>query len=204
MAKFNKVQDSGKRQQFNTGSQRDTDEGKGKPHLIAGEPFIVLNEYKKKQALIFVDKEQYSDTESLTGAIEHCLLKYTEIVEEREQNLHCILKAMDLTCILISWDEEEGYHSAFKRLAMHYENGAKKYDANNWRKGQPVSRYYDSAKRHLDKLMDGIDDEDHYSALLWNLVGIVQTKIDVAKGILPKELDNYPFTLKEVFGGKND
>ena len=202
MTKFNKVQDSGKRQQFNTGSQRDTDEGKGKPHLIAGEPFIKLNEYKKNRAPL--DNEQHSDTESLTGEIENCLLRYTEIVENREQNLNYILQAMDLTCILISWDEGGGYHSAFKRLAIHYENGAKKYDANNWRKGQPVSRYYDSAKRHLDKLIDGSDDEDHYSALLWNLVGIVQTKIDVEKGILPVELDNYPFTLKEVFGGKND
>lgn len=200
MTKFDKVQDSGKRQQFDTGSQRDTDEGKGKPHLIAGEPFIVLNEYKKKKDK--TETEQYSDTESLVNAIEYYLLKYTEIVEAREQNLNCILEAMDLTCILISWDEEGGYHSAFKRLAIHYENGAKKYDANNWRKGQPVSRYYDSAKRHLDRLMDGMDDEDHYSALLWNLVGIVQTKIDVEKGVLPKELDNFPFTLNEVFGGK--
>lgn len=37
MAHFNKVQDSGKRQQFQTGSQRDTDDGKGQPHLLPGE-----------------------------------------------------------------------------------------------------------------------------------------------------------------------
>jgi len=45
MKKFYKVQDSGKRQEFNTGSQRDSDENKGKPHLIAGEAIVGLINY---------------------------------------------------------------------------------------------------------------------------------------------------------------
>jgi len=59
------------------------------------------------------------------------------------------------------------------RLALHYERGAKKYDDRNWEKGQPVSRFYDAAMRHLGKYLDGYDDEDHLSAVLWNIMGIM-------------------------------
>lgn len=50
---------------------------------------------------------------------------------------------------------------AMRRLAQHYENGAQKYADRNWEKGMPFSRYVDSAKRHLDKYIMGMTDEDH-------------------------------------------
>ena len=37
---------------------------------------------------------------------------------------------------------------AIQRLARHFEGGAKKYGDRNWEKGQPISRYLDSALRH--------------------------------------------------------
>lgn len=196
--KFDSVKDSGARQNFNTGSVRDTDAGKGKPHLMAGEPFIRMRDYIKESGLCYAEgfsKDKYRVSQQL----ERCLLQYTELVSDREDNIKRIYEAIDLTCMLIALDEGKGYYCAFTRLSIHYENGAKKYAANNWRLGQPVSRYYDSAKRHFDKIMDGWTDEDHYAALLWNLVAIVQTKIDVERGLLPKELNDYPFTLVEVF-----
>lgn len=195
---FDAVKDSGARQNFQTGSVRDTDAGKGKPHLVAGEPFIRVKEYLKSSGICYV--EGFSqDRIAVCNELEKALLQYTQLVENREDNISKIYQAIDLTCMLIALDEGKGYYTAFTRLSIHYENGAKKYAANNWRLGQPISRYYDSAKRHFDKIMDGWTDEDHYAALLWNLVAIVQTKIDIERGVLPKELNDYPFTLAEVF-----
>src|SRR2546426_2558799 len=36
-----------------------------------------------------------------------------------------------------------------RRLAMHYTNGAKKYGENNWTKGMPCSRSWESLERHV-------------------------------------------------------
>lgn len=120
MSEFNEVQDSGERQAFETGSVRDTREGKGRYDLLPPYPMF--------------------------------------------------------------------------RLARHYENGAKKYGDRNWEKGQPVTRYYDSAMRHLFKYMEGSRDEDHLAAAAWNIIGIIHTEEMVRRGKLPKELVDWPST----------
>ena len=121
---FDKVQDSGARQEFNTGSVRDTQDGKPRFDLIT--PL------------------------------------------------------------------------ALQRLATHYANGAKKYSARNWEKGQPLSRYIESAERHLFKLKMGFTDEDHESALTWNIMAYTHTKMMIQAGELPKELDDMPIYSDEV------
>lgn len=60
---------------------------------------------------------------------------------------------------------------AILRLSIHYENGAKKYDRWNFRKGIPVSSFIDSACRHLAKYQCGCDDEDHLAAAAFNILG---------------------------------
>ncbi len=97
--KYNTVNDSGEREDFETGSRRDTRKGKGRFDLIPA---------------------------------------------------YCI-----------------------RRLAQHYENGAEKYGDRNWEKGQPSSRYLDSAFRHLINYMEGDRSEDHLMAIVWNIFGIV-------------------------------
>jgi hypothetical protein len=113
---FSAVNDSGKRQEFNTGSVRDTREGKGRFDLIS--PI------------------------------------------------------------------------ALRRLAQHYENGARKYGDRNWEKGQPLSRYLDSAIRHLFSYLGGDRSEDHLSAVAWNAFAFVHTEEQVKRGLLPAELDD--------------
>jgi hypothetical protein len=192
MNEFNEVKDSGKREEFKTGSVRDTAEGKGQPHLIAGEALAKMCAYVTEDILSEEEKGYQS-------RIEQCLLRFAEVVDVRDANIDLIYDAMQLTCQWLAEDEDDNYSHAMKRLAKHYENGARKYSKNNWRKGQPISRYYDSAMRHLWTAMDGKQDEDHKAALLWNLVAIVQTKLDVLKGNLPKELDDFPFVKSEVW-----
>lgn len=62
---------------------------------------------------------------------------------------------------------------AMRRLAGWYELGAQKYGDRNWEKGIPYSRCIDSAKRHLDKFIMGMRDEDHLVAAVWNLMAIM-------------------------------
>ena len=93
--KFTEVKDSGARQEFQTGSVRDTQEGKGRYDLISTK--------------------------------------------------------------------------ALRRLAVHYENGAKKYGDRNWEKGFPMSRAMDSAMRHINQYREGHRDEDHLAQAIWNL-----------------------------------
>lgn len=116
MTNYSEVKDSGERQEFNTGSVRDTRDGKGRFDLI------------------------------------------TPI--------------------------------GLKRLAVHYENGARKYGDRNWEKGQPVSRYLDSAIRHLYAYLAGARDEDHLAAVAWNALAAIHTEQRVRDGALPKELDD--------------
>jgi hypothetical protein len=116
MAMYEKVNDSGKRQEFETGSRRDTREGKGRYDLIS--PI------------------------------------------------------------------------AMQRLAKHFENGAVKYGDRNWEKGQPISRYLDSAIRHIYKFLEGHRDEDHLAAAMWNIGGAIHTEEAIERGILPDSLND--------------
>lgn len=60
-----------------------------------------------------------------------------------------------------------------RRLALWYEAGSRKYADRNWEKGMPFSRYIDSAKRHIDKFVMGMEDEDHLAAAAWNILAII-------------------------------
>ena len=81
---------------------------------------------------------------------------------------------------------------ALRRIAIHYENGARKYDDRNWEKGQPLSVYLDSAIRHLVGVLEGMVDEDHLAAAAWNVMGLMETQYRISKGVLPQILDDLP------------
>lgn len=83
--------------------------------------------------------------------------------------------------------------TALLRLAQHYENGAKKYTSRNWEKGLPLSRFIDSAFRHLNQFMDGDRTEDHLAAILWNISGYIWTEKKITEGKLPAELNDTPW-----------
>lgn len=195
MAKdFDHVKDSGARQEFNTGSVRDTAEGKGMPHLLPGDALNVI--MNKIDSIGFTDRTN----EELLRMIEVDMFNFSRFEESKTQNEASIYSAVATVMRYIRKTDEDSHYCVMTRLGNHYANGAKKYAKHNWRKGQPVSRYYDSAMRHLWKLMDKMEDEDHAAALFWNLVAIVQTKLDVKAGNLPSELDDFPPTKEEVWG----
>lgn len=115
---YDKVNDSGKREVMSTGSQRDSQTGKGRPDLLS--PSVLM------------------------------------------------------------------------RDARHMENGSVKYGERNWEKGQPSSRYYGSALRHILLYGEGDRSEDHLAAARWNLAGIIFNEIMIERGLLPAELNDLP------------
>ena len=82
-------------------------------------------------------------------------------------------------------------------LAKHYQKGCAKYGDRNWEKGIPISRFCDSAIRHLFQFMSGLEDENHLIASIWNIVGAYETLKRIDKGILPEELDDLPYILRD-------
>lgn len=80
-------------------------------------------------------------------------------------------------------------------VSKHFEEGAKKYAPDNWKKGIPISSYINSAIRHLLKWRDGWDDERHDRAFAWNLICAIWTMKHMP------EMDDLPrrtYTLEEV------
>ena len=67
--------------------------------------------------------------------------------------------------------------TAMLEVSKHFEEGAKKYGDNNWKKGIPLHCYIDSAVRHFIKHLRGDTDEPHERAFIWNLLCAVWTYI---------------------------
>jgi hypothetical protein len=78
------------------------------------------------------------------------------------------------------------------RLARIYEDGAIKYDDDNWRKGQNLRRYCESGIRHFQKYLAGEHDEDHLAQASWNAFSAMWTEAAIAAGMLSAELDDMP------------
>lgn len=73
---------------------------------------------------------------------------------------------------------------ALMKLARRFEDGAAKYERDNWKQGIPLSRYVDSLYRHLWAYMDGDKTEDHLGAIIWNAVCLSETDDMITDGEL--------------------
>jgi hypothetical protein len=72
------------------------------------------------------------------------------------------------------------------RWAMLMTRGAEKYDERNWEKAEgeeELNRFKASAFRHFMQWYAGEDDEDHCSAIMFNLQGAEYCKTKL-KGVL--------------------
>ena len=83
---------------------------------------------------------------------------------------------------------------AERELAIHFQQGARKYADNNWRKGIPLGVFMDSMLRHAFKVLGGEHDERHDRAMAWNAMCFLDTVERIKEGKLPKELDDIGWT----------
>ena len=73
--------------------------------------------------------------------------------------------------------------NAMLELSKHFEQGAKKYGEHNWQKGIPENSYINSAIRHYMKWLDGVTDERHDRAFIWNLLCLAWTHNNIPGGV---------------------
>ena len=144
-----KILDSGDRTEFETGAVRDMREGKGRCDLL---PLDVVAEMEGKPLggyNVFSRIHQFQTT----------------------SDVRYLLLALDCFGELCMWDKR----TMILEVAKHFEEGAKKYGENNWKKGIPVRCYIDSAVRHHLKWLRGDCDEPHNRAFCWNIICAIWT-----------------------------
>jgi hypothetical protein len=143
------IKDSGSRTEFATGAVRDIQEGKGRCDLMPLD--VVADLYRfggyEKEGEVFDNIYMFTQ-DGLVGHLFNVL---------RYDFVYGALSEM------------------FLEVAIHFEEGAKKYGENNWQKGIPVKRYIDSAVRHYLKWLRGDDDEPHARAFCWNIMCAIWT-----------------------------
>lgn len=135
------IKDSGDRTEFESGAVRDCAEGKGRCDLVPIKAFY-----------------------EMTGNFDRILLQLGYFQEDKDT---CYLEGIFNEFISTYFKNK---YDAFLELSIHFEEGAKKYSDNNWKKGIPVERYLDSAVRHYCKFKRGDTDERHDRAFLWNIL----------------------------------
>lgn len=147
-----RILDSGDRTEFESGAVRDMREGKGRCDLL---PLDVVAAYIC---------EYNDDTDHVLWALKEF------------QNTGC---TSYLYSALNSFEERhwDNCYTLCLEVAIHFEEGAKKYGDNNWRKGIPVRCYIDSAIRHYLKWVRGDKDEPHDRAFCWNIMCAIWTCI---------------------------
>lgn len=79
-----------------------------------------------------------------------------------------------------------------RRLAIHLERGAKKYDPRNWEKGMPMGRTMQSLLRHAFQYLAGDRTEDHLGAIACNIQFLIHYEEAIASGLLPEKLNDLP------------
>lgn len=139
------IKDSGNRREFETGAVRDMPDGKGRCDLM---PLDVVS--------------------VLTGSpVIERLCAYQEDGD--------MLNLYDAIALFAEGADFTKTVPILLDVSVHFEEGAKKYGENNWKKGIPTYCYIDSAVRHYLKFLRGDQDEPHDRAFIWNLMCCIWT-----------------------------
>lgn len=155
------LKDSGNRREFGTGAVRDISEGKGRCDLL---PLFEIGSF-----------------------LLDATLQEIGLFMKEGKSVH-ICEALRS---FINKNYSGDYETAILELAIHYEDGAKKYADRNWEKGILCHCFVDSGVRHYLKWKRGDVDEPHDRAFLWNMFGLLWTLHN------HPELNDLPFNRKK-------
>lgn len=154
------IQDSGNRREFESGAVRDMAEGKGRCDLL---PLMdvanILYDLKigVNPEIVFI----------ILSGLSVCTDEKRDFCERYQYAIKVLSSFSDLT--------GDSIYKMMLEVAIHYEEGAKKYSERNWEKGLPLWCFLDSAIRHFLKYLEGWDDERHDRAFVWNMLGFMFT-----------------------------
>ena len=151
---MSEILDSGNRKEFASGAVRDIQEGKGRCDLMALD--------------VVADYIQQFMSPAFAVPIQH-ISKFQETGDSN----HLLNALYTFTINNIDWNRN--HYTMLLEVSMHFEDGAKKYGPDNWRKGIPVHCYINSAVRHYLKFLRGDKDEPHDRAFCWNIVCAIWT-----------------------------
>lgn len=141
------TKDSGKREEFASGMQRDTQEGKTQFRLALDGPLPEALFWGKPKA-----------------DAAHAFMRWLD-----NQTVESGCEVVNLIA-----NYEGGYPALFQRFAELMTRGAVKYTARNWMKANgeaELQRFIDSASRHFFQWFAGNRDEDHGAAVIFNING---------------------------------
>lgn len=163
------IKDSGNRRKFESGAVRDIQEGKGRCDLL---PIgVVADMMGSKELMRIHEFKNTGDVIPLFDALKEFSKIYWTTNEDSK---------------MVRYDDySQNYADMVLEVSVHFEDGAKKYGDNNWRKGIPAHCYIDSAVRHYMKWHRGDNDEHHDRAFAWNLLCCIWTCQNMP------ELNNY-------------
>jgi hypothetical protein len=121
----------------------------------------------------------------------------TTIIPQTSYEDSCVLNVTKESDFLEMTSKVLEKHSSTCRIHQHifFQNNQiyEHHEGDrNWEQGIPLSRYLDSAKRHLDQYQEGMLDEDHLAQAAWNLLGLLHTEEMIRRGILPRDLSDLP------------
>ena len=155
------IKDSGERREFETGAVRDMAEGKGRFDLMPLSEMADLFYKDDRIHSIILDLSYMLDSESN---------RQDPFATNAIYNFIAYCKNKDFEDVTVSDIAEY-----MLEVAIHFEEGAKKYGEHNWEKGLPLNSYIDSATRHLMKHISGMTDERHDRAFIWNMLAYAYT-----------------------------
>ena len=148
------IQDSGKRREYESGAVRDIQEGKGRCDLM---PLDVVGMIFQRTAAFNAEEREI-------------LYNIQRYIDDNDVCWLC-----DAIISFLNVSDFNGYVDMILETSKHFEEGAKKYGEDNWKKGIPESSYIDSAVRHYLKWLRGDDDERHDRAFVWNIMCLIWT-----------------------------
>jgi hypothetical protein len=76
--------------------------------------------------------------------------------------------------------------------------GAAKYAERNWERGMPFSRCVASLRRHVMRYQQGMRDEDHLAAIMFNAMALIHYEEMIERGVLPASLNDMPTYRAEI------
>ena len=176
------TKDSGKRQHFNTGARRDTQEGKVRMSQLDMTDYYTM----------FMDSDGVGGSE-----IDFDNSKPLETGwDEDGGNEFITMLLWRIFCFLMNWLSPRNGITLIHPLYLNRTGavlwrGMIKYGKHNWQKGIPLSRIYDSHARHQLQIHAGDTSEDHAAACSCNDMFYMITEHMIDTGQLPRELADH-------------